>query len=98
MSNFIILSEPNSIYEEYPISFSIDADGTVLFSVNTQDKSIELTFNQFEEAIQHYIQVKAVQASSDRMKSNNTLVDYSKGGFIPKNQPCPFIFSDGKEA
>jgi hypothetical protein len=32
------------------------------------------------------------------MKSNNTIVDYSKGGFIPQNQPCPDIFSDGKEA
>jgi len=97
MTNVITLSEPNSIYEDYPISFLVE-DAQVDLFVDIQDKSIVLTHEQFEEAIQHYIRVKSVQASNDRMKSNNTIIDCSKGGFIPQNQPCPDIFSDGKEA
>jgi hypothetical protein len=101
MDNCIDLSFPNHPDEnsDFPIEFEVsNYNDEVCLFIPGDDRLITLTHAQFEEAIQHYIQVKAIQASKDRMKSNNTIVDYSKGGFIPKSQPCPDILSDGKEA
>jgi hypothetical protein len=96
MSNFIELSFPNHVDEDkgFPIEFEVlDYMSTVSLFATGDERLITLTHAQFEEAVEFYTQKKIEKAKS-RMKSNNTVEDYSSEGLI---QPCKFEFSGCKE-
>jgi hypothetical protein len=96
MTNFIELSFPNHVDEDagFPIEFEVtDYKSTVSLFVTGDERLITLTHAQFEEAIKFYLRNKA-EKIKERMRCNNTIVDYSGGGLI---QPCKFEFSGCKE-